>query len=63
MNTGDISVPKPASGMSGKEGIWYPCGLDTQSDILVQGLRDPYEAIGREFAILWEIVSPVSHIL
>ena len=60
MNTGDITVPKP---VSRKEDIWYPYGLHTQSDALIQGLRDPYEMISRELAILWETVSPVSHIL
>jgi hypothetical protein len=64
MNAGDITVPKPASDLgSGKEGIWYPYGLPVKSDLLKNGLRNPHELISRQFAILWEIISPVGHIL
>ncbi|KAL5357476.1 fungal-specific transcription factor domain-containing protein [Aspergillus floccosus] len=64
MNAGDITVPKPASNLgSGKEGIWYPYGLPVKSDLMKTGLRNPHELISRQFAILWEIISPVGHIL
>lgn len=64
MNTGDITVPKPASNLGPeKEGVWRPYGLDTQSDALNKGLKIPNELISGQFAVLWEIVSPVSHIL
>lgn len=64
MNAGDITVPKPASSLgTGKEATWYPYGLPIESDSLKNGLRNPNELISRQFAILWEIVSPVGHIL
>ena len=64
MNTGDINVPKPASDISAeKEGTWYPYGLQTKSDVPPAGLKNPNELISRQFAILWEIISPVGHIL
>ncbi|KAF9888088.1 hypothetical protein FE257_009353 [Aspergillus nanangensis] len=64
MNTGDITVPKPASSLGAeKEGIWYPYGLPTQPGALKNGLKNPNELISRQFAILWEIISPVGHIL
>ncbi|KAL4895370.1 fungal-specific transcription factor [Aspergillus ambiguus] len=64
MNAGDITVPKPASDLgSGKEGTWYPYGLPMKSDALNHGLRNPNELISRQFSILWEIISPVGHIL
>ncbi|KJK64552.1 fungal transcription factor regulatory middle homology region [Aspergillus parasiticus SU-1] len=64
MNAGDITVPKLASDLGAeKESIWYPYGLPTKSDILKHGLRNPNELISRQFAVLWEIISPVGHIL
>lgn len=64
MNTGDITVPKPASDISAeKEGTWYPYGLHTKSGVPPGGLRSPNELISRQFAVLWEIISPVGHIL
>ncbi|KAF7594194.1 hypothetical protein BBP40_009897 [Aspergillus hancockii] len=64
MNAGDITVPKPASDLGAeKESTWYPYGLSTKSDALKCGLRNPNELISRQFAVLWEIVSPVGHIL
>lgn len=60
MNAGDITVPKPTSE---KEAIWQPYGLDTRSDAFSQGLRSPDELISKQLAVLWGIVSPVSHIL
>ena len=63
MNAGDITVQKPAEYAGGKEGIWRPYGLNTQCELLNLGLRDPAELISRQFAVLWEIISPVSHIL
>ncbi|KAE8145120.1 fungal-specific transcription factor domain-containing protein [Aspergillus avenaceus] len=64
MNAGDITVPKPASDLgSGKEGTWYPYGLPTKPDSPKAGLRNPNELISRQFAVLWEIISPVGHIL
>ena len=64
MNTGDINVPKPASDISAeKEGTWHPYGLQTKSDVPPAGLKNPNELISRQFAILWEIISPVGHIL
>ncbi|QMW27634.1 hypothetical protein G4B84_002923 [Aspergillus flavus NRRL3357] len=64
MNAGDITVPKLASDLGAeKESTWYPYGLPTKSDILKHGLRNPNELISRQFAVLWEIISPVGHIL
>lgn len=64
MNTGDITVPKPASDISAeKEGTWYPYGLHTRSVVPPGGLKSPNELISRQFAVLWEIISPVGHIL
>lgn len=59
MNAGDITVPKPSS----EEAIWQPYGLDIRSDAFSQGLRSPDELISKQLAVLWEIVSPVIHIL
>ncbi|PYH67756.1 transcription factor domain-containing protein [Aspergillus vadensis CBS 113365] len=64
MNAGDITIPKPASDLGAeKEGMWHPYGLPMKSDLLENGLRNPNELISRQFAVLWEIVSPVGHIL
>lgn len=64
MNTGDIAVPKPASDIAvEKEGAWYPYGLRATSGIPPGGLKNPNELISRQFAVLWEIISPVGHIL
>lgn len=62
MNAGDISVPKPASGIGPeKEGIWKPYGL--QDKQFEGGLKNPTELICRQFVVLWEMISPVGHIL
>ncbi|KAL2821157.1 fungal-specific transcription factor domain-containing protein [Aspergillus granulosus] len=64
MNAGDITVPKPASGLVvGKEGTWRPYGLPTNQDALGGALRNPNELINRQFAVLWEIISPLGHVL
>lgn len=64
MNAGDITIPKPASDLGAeKEGIWYPYGLPTKQDALKHGIRNPNELISRQFAVLWEIISPAGHIL
>lgn len=64
MNAGDVSVPKPASTLGAeKEGIWHPYGLQATSKILEDGLQNPTELISRQFVVLWEMVSPVGHIL
>lgn len=64
MNTGDITVPKPASDIAvEREGAWYPYGLQGKSDVPAGGLKNPNELISRQFAVLWEIISPVGHIL
>ncbi|KAH2164684.1 hypothetical protein KXW37_007618 [Aspergillus fumigatus] len=63
-NAGDITVPKPASDLgTAKESIWYPYGLDTKSVVLQHGLRNSNELISRQFAVLWEIILPIGHIL
>ncbi|KAL1969997.1 hypothetical protein VTN77DRAFT_6402 [Rasamsonia byssochlamydoides] len=65
MNAGDISVLKPASDLSrAKEETWYPYGMaDAHSRGLSQGLKNPSELISRQFAVLWEMISPLGHIL
>lgn len=64
MNAGDITVPKPASSLgAGRESNWRPYGLPAKSDSLSGGLRNQNELISRQFAVLWEIVSPAGHIL
>ncbi|PLN81989.1 Zn(II)2Cys6 transcription factor [Aspergillus taichungensis] len=64
MNAGDITVMKPASDLGhGRESIWYPYGHLLQSEALKGGIKNPNELIGRQFVILWEIISPVGHIL
>ena len=65
MNAGDITVPKPASGLTvGKEGTWYPYGLPSnQETFSSEELKNPNELISRQFAVLWEIISPLGHVL
>lgn len=64
MNAGDITVPKPASGLGiGKESTWYPYGLPGGLEPSKNGVKNPNELISRQFAVLWEIISPVGHIL
>ncbi|KAK1146372.1 hypothetical protein N8T08_003159 [Aspergillus melleus] len=64
MNAGDITVPKPASGLGiGKESTWYPYGLPGDLEPSKTGVRNPNELVSRQFAVLWEIISPVGHIL
>ncbi|KAJ6095733.1 hypothetical protein N7486_006479 [Penicillium sp. IBT 16267x] len=62
MNAGDVSVPKPASGLGPeKETVWKPYGL--QDKEMDSSLKDPTELICRQFVVLWEMISPVGHIL
>ncbi|CEN59886.1 hypothetical protein ASPCAL02327 [Aspergillus calidoustus] len=64
MNAGDITVPKPASGLViGKEETWRPYGLSTNQEAFGGALRNPNELISRQFAVLWEIISPLGHVL
>lgn len=64
MNAGDISVPKPASTLGAdKEGTWRPYGLPMTSKVLQCGLKNPTELIFRQFVVLWDMISPVGHIL
>ncbi|KAJ5595131.1 uncharacterized protein N7459_001339 [Penicillium hispanicum] len=64
MNAGDISVPKPASTLgAGKEGTWHPYGLQARSPVFEAGLKNPNELICRQFVVLWDMISPVGHIL
>ncbi|KAL2012266.1 hypothetical protein VTN00DRAFT_4984 [Thermoascus crustaceus] len=65
MNAGDISVPKPASDLQrAKEEIWYPYGMgDSRPGAQNMGLKNPSELISRQFALLWEMISPLGHIL
>ncbi|KAL4965206.1 transcription factor domain-containing protein [Aspergillus stella-maris] len=65
MNAGDITVPKPASGLTvGKEGTWYPYGLPSNQETFSgEALKNPNELISRQFAVLWEIISPLGHVL
>ncbi|KAJ6151568.1 hypothetical protein N7470_007165 [Penicillium chermesinum] len=64
MNAGDISVPKPASGLGPeREDLWYAYGLHKPTSLLHSGLKNPMERICRQFVVLWEMVSPVGHIL
>ncbi|KAJ5721620.1 uncharacterized protein N7483_009554 [Penicillium malachiteum] len=62
MSAGDISVPKPASSLDPeREGIWKPYGLKEKQ--FEGGLKNPIELICRQFVVLWEMISPVGHIL
>ncbi|PTU17030.1 hypothetical protein P175DRAFT_0446999 [Aspergillus ochraceoroseus IBT 24754] len=64
MNAGDITVSKAASDLiAKKEGTWRPYGLSVKSAIFSRGLKNPNELISRQFAVLWEIISPLGHIL
>jgi hypothetical protein len=64
MNAGDITVPKPASGLTvGKEDTWRPYGLPTDQEGFDGALKNPNELISRQFAVLWEIISPLGHVL
>ncbi|BCS27345.1 transcription factor domain-containing protein [Aspergillus puulaauensis] len=64
MNAGDITVPKPASGLTvGKEDTWRPYGLPTDQEGFGGALKNPNELISRQFAVLWEIISPLGHVL
>lgn len=64
MNTGDITVPKPASDPSKtRVETWYPYGASDSSDMTKMGLRSPTDLITRQFVLLWEMISPVGHIL
>lgn len=62
MNAGDVNVPKPASGLEPeRENVWYPYGLQDKENS--SGLKNPTELICRQFVVLWEMISPVGHIL
>ncbi|KAL6231709.1 hypothetical protein BDW75DRAFT_233379 [Aspergillus navahoensis] len=64
MNAGDITVPKPASGLTvGKEGTWRPYDLPSNQEAVSGALKNPNELISRQFAVLWEIISPLGHVL
>ncbi|KAL2826108.1 fungal-specific transcription factor [Aspergillus cavernicola] len=64
MNVGDITVPKPASGLVlGKEDTWRPYGLPANQGAFGGALRNRNELISRQFAVLWEIISPLGHVL
>lgn len=62
MNAGDVNVPKPASSLEPeRENVWYPYGLQDKEH--TTGLKNPTELICRQFVVLWEMISPVGHIL
>ncbi|KAJ5089914.1 hypothetical protein N7532_008598 [Penicillium argentinense] len=64
MNAGDITVPKPASTIGAdKDAIWRPYGIPNTPHSLENGLKDSTELICRQFVVLWEMISPVGHIL
>ncbi|KAH8704981.1 putative fungal-specific transcription factor [Talaromyces proteolyticus] len=65
MNAGDISVCKPASAIDRtREETWHAYGMgDSHLPALTTGLRSPSELITRQFANLWEMITPVGHIL
>jgi hypothetical protein len=65
MNAGDVSVSKPASGLGrAREETWYAYGMgESQPPNLKLGLGSPSELISRQFANLWEMITPVGHIL
>ncbi|KAL4882099.1 fungal-specific transcription factor [Aspergillus karnatakaensis] len=64
MNAGDITVPKPASDLIvGKEGTWRPYGLPANQKAFSGALKNPNELISRQIAVLWEITSPLGHVL
>ncbi|KAJ5902774.1 hypothetical protein N7495_003302 [Penicillium taxi] len=60
INAGDITARKPASTVGVElEGTWRPYGLQTPS----KELSNPTELISIQFMVLWEMISPVGHIL
>jgi hypothetical protein len=64
MNAGDIGVPKPASALCPeKEEDWRAYGHQAAHGSLRNGLSNPIELICRQFVVLWEMISPVGHIL
>lgn len=64
MNAGDIGVPKPGSSLCPeKEENWHPYGHQPANALIQNGLRNPMELICRQFVVLWEMISPVGHIL
>lgn len=64
MNAGDVSVQKPASSLGPeKEENWHPYGHQASQALLQNGLKNPTELICRQFVVLWEMISPVGHIL
>ncbi|KAJ5221200.1 uncharacterized protein N7469_010087 [Penicillium citrinum] len=64
MAAGDITVPKPASTIGAdKDAYWHPYGLQKTPAPLGEGLKDSTELICRQFVVLWEMISPVGHIL
>lgn len=64
MNAGDIDVSKPGSAIfPQREGYWHPYGQQIANEPLQGGLENPLELICRQFVVLWEMVSPVGHIL
>ncbi|KAJ6128872.1 hypothetical protein N7471_010089 [Penicillium samsonianum] len=64
MNAGDIGVPKPGSALCPeREENWHPYGHQAAHVLSQNGLRNPMELICRQFVVLWEMISPVGHIL
>ncbi|CAG8269424.1 unnamed protein product [Penicillium salamii] len=64
MNAGDVSVQKPASSLGPeKEENWHPYGHQASQALFQNGLKNPTELICRQFVVLWEMISPVGHIL
>lgn len=65
MNAGDVSVSKPASGLGRvREETWHAYGMgESLPPNLKLGLGSPSELISRQFANLWEMITPVGHIL
>jgi hypothetical protein len=65
MSAGDISVSKPASHLGqAREGMWYPYGLgEAQPSESSLRLNNPNQLISRQFANLWEMITPMGHIL
>jgi hypothetical protein len=58
MNAGDISIPRPASDLSNaKVETWYPYGMEDTE------FKNPTELISRQFTLLWDMLSPLGHIL
>jgi hypothetical protein len=65
MNAGDISVAKPASDLNHtRRETWYGYGMgESLPGSLENGLHDPSELITQQFVNLWEMITPVGHIL